>query len=192
MRLLIRRLPFGLFLVFALASCVLAAPEVTSDYTYYTIRGSTEAELQNQMDGMGKRGPNGKVYDAYTDWKIRWKCQYESDHRGCRIGSVTTTVHITHTLPKWLNCSNAAPRLQRKWSRYVDALKEHERGHSNIALHAAAAVESALKKLRPAKDCDRLKAAADALGEGIVDVFRANELRYEVGVELKLLRGPQL
>jgi hypothetical protein len=59
----------------------------------------------------------------------------------CRIGSVTTDVKVTTTLPEWSDERAAPERLRKRWRDYIAALTEHENGHrvhgTQVAAHWA-------------------------------------------------------
>lgn len=87
-----------------------------ADYIiYYDIRGSTEEDLQQQMNWLGPVGLDGKTHMGYCEWE----------------GEVS--LKITVTLPRWTPPENADPNLIAKWDNLVKNLAKHENGHAIIA-----------------------------------------------------------
>ena len=104
--------------------CAIADPATTVHTTFYSINGSTAAELNSQMKS---RGPHGNW--AYTRWYVRWS------------GSCQVTLEISHTYPRWTNEREAPGSLQRSWNHMMSRLQLHENGHAQHGKNAATEVE---------------------------------------------------
>ena len=102
-----------------------AEPAVTMNTTYYSITGTTSAELKAQMRS---RGPQG--YWAYTRWYVRWSGD-------CRI-----SLEISYGFPKWENQAQAPAELQAAWNQMMTALRTHEQGHAENGRSAAREIEA--------------------------------------------------
>ena len=114
------------------ASSALAKPRVSANTNYYSIAGTTAAQLKAQMRS---KGPNGKW--AWTKWYVRW------------TGSCKTSVTITYTYPRWANRNQAPASLQKSWDRMMANLRTHEKGHTQHGINAAAEIERTRCKGNP-------------------------------------------
>lgn len=114
------------------ANSALAKPSVSVNTNYYSITGTTAAQLKAQMRSKGK---NGKW--AYTKWYVRW------------TGSCKTSVTITYTYPRWANRNQAPASLQKNWDRMFTSLRTHEKGHAQFGINAAAEIERSRCKENP-------------------------------------------
>lgn len=161
------------------ASFLYAAPKVSEIDQHYEIRGSSARQLRAQMSVLGTKWSDGKVYDARTDWHVRWNHGYRRSKSGCSIASVRTTVSVTYTYPKWVDRLSGPAHLRAKWDNYMAALTQHERGHRDIAVDAAERIEQAIASLGPMKSCDELGKAANTLGHRIVDEYKRKEVDYD-------------
>ncbi|MBT8363287.1 MAG: DUF922 domain-containing Zn-dependent protease [Deltaproteobacteria bacterium] len=68
-----------------LASLAGAEPTIMINYDYYDIEGRTAAELREQMNSKGVAWTNGNIYDAFTDWDVRWSYRYRLTDGACSI-----------------------------------------------------------------------------------------------------------
>jgi len=165
--------------VISLASLVCAEPKVIIKYDYYDIKGNSANELRQQMNRFGIKWTNGKTYDAFTSWRVRWNYQYNSSERGCSISSAATTVNIVYRMPKWINYSSAPYDLRARWDMYILALKEHEDGHRDFGIIAATEIEWAIAVMTARKTCEELGEEANALGRRILEQYANEEKEYD-------------
>ncbi|MGD8371157.1 MAG: DUF922 domain-containing Zn-dependent protease [Syntrophobacterales bacterium] len=165
--------------VISLASLVRAEPKVIIKYDYYDIRGNSANELRQQMNRFGIKWTNGKTYDAFTSWRVRWNYQYNASERGCAIRSVATTVHIVYRMPRWINYASAPYDLRDRWDIYIRALKVHEDGHRDFGIKAATEIERAIAVMTPRKTCEELGEEANGLGYRILEKYANEEKEYD-------------
>ncbi|MEW6349106.1 MAG: DUF922 domain-containing Zn-dependent protease [Thermodesulfobacteriota bacterium] len=155
-----------------------AEPSVTERYVFYDVRGSTAAELRNNMNRLGTKASDGKTYDGFINWNVGWRFKYVPTASGCAMTRVQAIVDISYTMPRWVG-RHAAPReLRDKWDRFCEALKRHEEGHKNIAVKGASEIERALLTMS-SRDCVQLDAKANALGERLLEKIREREREYD-------------
>jgi len=179
----------SLVLLVALASSAGAEPTVTLSYDNYEIEGRTDGELRQQMDRHGIRWTNGNTYDAYTDWNVNWRYRYRIIDGECSMGTVTITVKVEFRLPRWTDYANGAVALQKKWDAYMQALRQHEDGHKDFGIKAAAEIERALAELEPAGTCEELAEIANGLGQQIISEYAAAERAYDAETNFGEARG---
>lgn len=137
-----------------------------ADIQYYDIKGATAADLRRQMDSLGTLD-DGRRWDAYTTWTIRWNWPGYGT-RNCDLSRATTSLEITVTLPRWANPNGAEATLITKWNKYYQALARHEQGHvDNVtqgypkvlqaiqSATCATAEQAALQAVEPIHAADR-------------------------------------
>jgi predicted secreted Zn-dependent protease len=86
--------------VVLLAASAHAAPQLTERNQNYTVTGRTAAEVRGQMDRLGPRSEDGKIYDANTHSELQWSYQYQSGLDGCRIASANVRLAVVYVMPK--------------------------------------------------------------------------------------------
>jgi predicted secreted Zn-dependent protease len=156
-----------------------AAVHLTDRIEHYAIRGTTPPDLRREMSAKGPLGAGGRRFDGYTRWDVSWRYRYDKTSRGCSIASVTTTVKVTMTLPRWTNESSASDALRHQWARYLSALEQHEQGHRRHGIDAAAEIDSTIAAMPVAASCDALGGEANATGLRIVRRYNQRDLDYD-------------
>lgn len=154
-------------------------PNISESYLYYNIGGATASDLRHQMDQFGPSDEFGAHYDAYTAWYVEWHYPNLVTSDSCTIGSVTVTVTITQTFPKWETPPEAPPGLIKQWATYIEALQRHENGHREIGIAAGEEILRALSDLSSYPTCGELEQIADRAGQSILDGYRQKEIDYD-------------
>jgi predicted secreted Zn-dependent protease len=149
-------------------------------YQYYSIRGTTAAELRAQME---QRGPVDRMerrrYDARTDWMLRWSYRYVRTGNQCTLRSITSQVNVTLIYPKWQPQSNVSRSLLTDWNRYITALQVHEEGHKDHGIAAGRDIVKKLSQLPPYPSCQELGKAANALAQSISKSYNQRDVDYD-------------
>ena len=109
-----------------------------------------------------------KRFAGQADWHIEWLTCLEPHATGCRIGGISSTVHVTYTLPRWADREAAPGPLRSRWDRYAENLAEHERGHGRIALEVASLIEDEVVGLSDGSGCDGVNAEANRRVEQVM------------------------
>jgi predicted secreted Zn-dependent protease len=179
------------FISALMASGAFADPLVTEKIECYNIDGSTVADLRNQINSLGEKAKDGKRYAGFTYWNIKWRYQYRSNGHLCSISSVSVTIKIRYVYPKWSGRDFGRGELRIEWDRYIAALEAHERGHRDIAVAAAARIESAIAGMIRT-NCHELGREANALGERILDDCRKRQEDYDAVTNHGITQGARL
>ncbi len=167
------------FFTFLFSGSALATPKVSVETKYYPIYGATADMLRKEMNTKSSIRQSGKTYDAYTYWYVSWRFNWNTKNGQCHITTVSSTVDVKFTLPKWVNCNDSDSTLKNKWDRYYSALIDHENGHKDFAVNAANEVEEKLLKLTSSSSCPLLEERANALGTKIINKHIALEMKYD-------------
>lgn len=131
-------------------------PVVTETYEYYEIKGNSEEQLRNEMCRNGCKWKDGKTYDSVTNWHVTWDYDYDQAPQTCAADSFRATVNITFRYPKWVRTGDVPGQLAAKWDSFMKSLVEHEAGHRDMAVEAAAELSRDVAGLPPAPTCEEL------------------------------------
>ncbi len=166
-------------LTFGLFPAIQVIPTVRIKYEYYDVSGMTAREIRRELARLSPIEIDGKVYDAYTQWSVRWEFWYNEGGSSCSIDSVVTLVDVGFTLPWWTDQDRASETLRERWQSYLDALHRHELGHKDLGVAAGTEVAAAIVRIPPWNTCEELEQAADSIGERIVGAYRVKEEEYD-------------
>ncbi len=158
---------------------VIAKPELKEETQYYAISGDSAEALRREMNSKSNISENGKTFDAYTRWNVRWNFNWENTASYCSMTTVTTSVDINFTLPSWVDRDSAPAALRKKWDRYYAALIEHEHGHKEFGVKAAKAIELSLSGM--GRDtCSALQRDSGNQANKILEKYIAREKQYDI------------
>ena len=153
-----RYMPLLLGFSIAISACnpVSATVVATKSYSYFTIRGKTADQLDEQLS---TRGPtaNGSSARHPGATKIRFggDATYIQAGGRCKVGSAKVTVHTQIILPRWINRKGASKQLSMIWDALSSDIKRHEERHAEIARNQARAMEKQILALPPQYSCER-------------------------------------
>jgi predicted secreted Zn-dependent protease len=153
------------------AVSVLSDPRVS--VRCYDIEGTTAAELREAMDSKGPLDFAGKRVDAFTLWRVDWRWPPRNN-----FSETIISVKVTVTMPCWRNQSSAPYDLQKRWSNFERALREHESGHVEHVLKGAAAVPAAIRSAA-AKEAGLSVEDANAAADAVIRELRDFDARYD-------------
>ena len=154
---------------------------VTTKDNYYDINGNTPTELAAQMERLGPTDGtlNGRRYNAWTGWYVKWSYAYNGVTNGCQIGTVKVELSVNYTWPRWNRPGNVSAELGTKWDKFLVALHTHESGHRENGIRAAQEVYRGLSAMPPAPNCDFLQQAATNIGNHLLDGYRQQDVQYD-------------
>ena len=156
-----------------------SAPTIKSKINYYLVSGKTANKIRKNINRKTPIHQNGKSYDAYTKWFVKWNYWWDQSKNSCEITKVKTNINIQFTLPK-LKITSALPKpLKRKWENYMKALSRHEDGHKQISLRAANEIERKILNMSPRRTCKKLEIDANNIGNKILKKFIRIEKEYD-------------
>ncbi len=152
---------------------------VSVDLTEYEIRGDTAPDLRDAMTQLGPRGDDGSAYDGYARWRLSWKYGYDKTSERCLPTSPEVSVALYYTMPSAAEDLEWTPQLQRKWSRYVDALWEHQLGHGEIAIDFGESLLGEMGADVTEQSCGSLDDVLDDLGQAALQSLREAQAEYD-------------
>jgi predicted secreted Zn-dependent protease len=167
-----------LFLFVALAASAMAQPAVLWTTNYYSVAGATLREIQASLRS-NRPWKSTAENDGYTRWHVEWNFAVNPAGNKCRLTSFSTRTTVAITLPRWVAPTNATAEVRGAWQRYITALGQHEAGHGQMALAAAAEMQKRVKESSEDADCTALKQKINSLGQSIIEQYRARDQQYD-------------
>lgn len=142
---------------------------VRKSISYFQIGGTTAEDLDREL---ARRGPStqatGSRHPGATQIKFGGELSYVRSGGRCRVGEIKVTLNTRIILPSWKNRKRAKGDLALIWDALSGDIKRHEERHAEISRQYAKKLESALKALRPQKNCETMQAkVADATAKVI-------------------------
>lgn len=151
----------------ALPSPEVAAPslEVSIDEAFYGVAGVTALELNRDLS---RRGPerDGARWYGLTDFRLAYRYVPASAEDACRATETRVTVELVTTLPHWRDRDAAPEWLQLDWDLFLTRLREHERGHQEIAILTGEELLEGVAALS-ASDCETLIATTRRMADAL-------------------------
>ena len=145
------------------------APIPNATIVPYTIAGRTSSELRAQMDRLGPTA-TGHHWDAVEEWHMSWTWP-GSTGGSCDLSRAIVSYTNKVTSPVWTPPSGVNSSLVADWSRYMIALRTHEKGHVDLVVAAWPSVIDAIYKAT----CSSANAAANAA----LDRLRQRQTDYD-------------
>ncbi|MFJ7354595.1 DUF922 domain-containing Zn-dependent protease [Phyllobacterium sp. NPDC097923] len=166
-------------------ACLLAtesanAAVVLRNYKYFTLSGTTAADLDRELS---RRGPQlhktGPRHPGATQMRFNTKVKYGSDGKSCRVVEANITIHAQVHLPRWKQRASAKPDLAMIWDTLSADIKRHEESHIVIARTAAGDMERAMKALPWRSNCEEMKADAAKLMVKLMKEQDAAQIQFD-------------
>ncbi|UFS71738.1 DUF922 domain-containing Zn-dependent protease [Geomonas sp. RF6] len=151
---------------------------VKENYQYYDINGSDPDNLLHQMREKGTKWNDGKVYAALTTWDISYHYDVAEDNGKYSLKSIATDVDIVFHLPKRATPSGTDP-IAEMWNKYYENLKIHEFGHKDLAVKAAADINTSLASLGSFDSSKELEERAKSLVHEKLKRLRDVQVDYD-------------
>ena len=174
-----------------LSGAVCAQTSVEWTTNYYNVSGTTVAEIHQSLR-QNRPWRDNSGHHALTSWRVTWNFYVGNSDRGCRMTSFSTRSTINITLPRWIAPTNAPQEVLQAWQRYITALGQHEAGHAQFALAAAAEMHKRVKEIPEGGDCNGLRANINGLGQGILADYKNREKEYDRRTNHGITQGATL
>jgi predicted secreted Zn-dependent protease len=158
---------------------VAVPPLVTERYEYYDVHGSCENDLLCELKRKGVGWGDGKRYESFTSWHVRWNYGYANEMQTCRADSFQVTVEIVFHYPKWMQTEGVPPPLADKWDNYMKHLIVHENGHRDMAVEAATDLTRTVSEMSPVQTCAQVDRAVQILSRARMNKLNYDERHYD-------------
>jgi predicted secreted Zn-dependent protease len=161
------------------APAAVADPIVTQTFYYYDVTGKTPQEVRVDLNRHGPFDSQGRRFDGYTRWYVRWRYIYKSVPEGCAISGVSTSVDVAVTLPRLSPDDGLSDDLKKSFANFAEKLRLHEDGHAQHAIEIAKRIETGITALPPEGTCERLGQVANELGYSLIKEANQQDLDYD-------------
>ncbi|MBU6423972.1 MAG: DUF922 domain-containing protein [Chloroflexi bacterium] len=160
-------------------------------YVCYEVSGATPDEIRASMDASPSRPRDihdNTFEDALTLWNYHVDWTDAMSGGACRATSVTPTVAVSFTFPRWVAPPDPLPATVSRWDAYVAALETHEKGHEQNGIDAAS---DAITRIRAVSvsDCAGFDAAAQAAIAAATADGNAADQRYDATTDHGATQG---
>lgn len=172
----------------------LAEPEVVTSFKYYSVNLHSVKSKRDVSIALSRASPilDNKVrYLGRANWKASWKYKWREKDGSCFIRDVTTKVKILYTMPKALSLPRSKG-LRDSYSSFYKALMLHEKGHRDIAVRGAKAIEVQLGKMKRKGDCSKIAKSANAKAHEILRIYKAANRAYDLRTEHGRTQGASI
>jgi len=153
---------------------------IEESYSFYDIEGASIDELKLKMRLGGTRWNDGKVYAALTTWDIRYNYEITEEAGQYSIKSVVTDISLVYRLPNRIAVPVAdSELLALQWETFMKHLKEHEYGHKDISVKAAAEINQTLASLAGFNSREELDKEAKRLAKAKFKQLKKLHVDYD-------------
>ncbi|WP_454011936.1 DUF922 domain-containing Zn-dependent protease [Aquamicrobium terrae] len=185
--------PLLCVLVLLLAAFPAEAASLVKTYSYFTIRGHTLDQIQDQLNSHGPQvKTTGLRHPGATQMRFTTRIGYAQQPGSCSIVSAEVTIRTRVILPRWRPRGKVDPGVRLFWDTLSADIKRHEERHVEIAKNYGRELEDALKATWPQKTCQAATAKAGEISAAILarhDKAQAEFDRVElINFESRILR----
>ena len=152
---------------------------INESYRYYDVKGTSTDEVRKQMRKNGTKWNDGHVYAALTTWNIKYNYGITKRNGAYVVSSVETNIDIKFDLPRWKPGSTPPAHMASQWDNYSERLIEHENGHRDLAVNAAAEVNKVLSTLGSFSSKQELQQEADRRVKAALDQHKKTQVAYD-------------
>ncbi|RDJ12168.1 DUF922 domain-containing Zn-dependent protease [Rhizobium grahamii] len=177
-----RYMPLLLGFSMAIAACGPAAAAViaTRSYSYFTIKGKTADQLDQQLSSNGPTASGSSArHPGATKIRFGGDATYVQAQGRCRVGSAKVTVHTQIILPRWTNRRGASKQLSMIWDALASDIKRHEERHAEIARNQARIMERQILALPPQSTCERMQELVTDVSTRGIDEHDRLQARFD-------------
>jgi predicted secreted Zn-dependent protease len=140
-----------------------SAETVSKSYSYFSVRGTTLEQLDDELQRRGPRvKTTGQRHPGATQMQFRTRLGYAEKNGRCRVTEAKVTVEAKVILPRWRQRARADHDTRLVWDALSSDIKRHENHHVEIARDYARRIERKLLRLGRHRDCNAAAAKAKA------------------------------
>jgi len=138
-------------------------------YQYYEIRGTTLADLQQQLRANAREARWTKSALATTTpkWDVRYGVHSDGRSR-CSITGVSVVADSTVWIPRWANEQEAPQRVRDIVNAFLANVAAHEQGHVGIHVESGQEMVLSLRAIAPASSREEIRAEAETRAAAIM------------------------
>lgn len=167
--------------IFAIVASQADAASIFRQYKYYTIHGTTAAQLDKALSNKGPfLKKTGQHHPGAAEIRFDAKVRYgRAAGKACKVQDVYVNVHAKIALPRWAQRRRAKPELALVWDTLSQDIRRHEESHIVIARSHASEMERQIRSLRSRSDCAALRADIDKITQRIMEAHDRAQQRFD-------------
>jgi predicted secreted Zn-dependent protease len=154
--------------------------EFTQTLAYYTVRGTTAADLDAALS---RGGPlvkdTGMRHPGATEMKFGGSVTYAETPELCAVDSALITLDTKIILPRWTQRRRAERDLALIWDTLSGDIRRHEERHAEIARQYARKLQDAIAALRPQPTCGAMEQRVAEVTERILGEHDQDQARFD-------------
>ena len=171
--------PLALAVAALLAACTSVGERTQLSVAYYSIEGSSFAELDQQI---ALHGPNvlgvGRALAA-TNVRMVPDFRFASNGNGCRVSHAHVSVKAHVTLPRLASRQQLKRELSQAWNNLAEYARLHEAVHVAIADNYAVKAEEEVRGLTSEPNCNQLRDKAVVVFKRLMADHEREQLRFD-------------
>lgn len=180
-----------------LAALVIAGPagasSVERSYNYFTIGGSTLAEIEEELNRRGPMvGTTERRHPGATRMQFATRVSYGGSDGRCGVIDASVELNANMILPRWRITRDAGMETRIIWDTLAADIRRHEEAHVVIARNYAREMEAALKAVRNERDCEAAEARAEKIRTEILRRHDEAQVEFDrieaINFERRMLR----
>ncbi len=145
----------------------------------YSVSGKDGAAIMRQIRRKGPtHGTIGRAI-AQTRYTLDYGYDSAAAHGRCHVIDPWVRLGIVFVYPRLDGA--VSPELRQRWEAFLEGAKAHEKGHAELAVEMAEAVDAALRQASfpGSKGCTSLKAAVDREVRRIFGAHEARQRKFD-------------
>jgi len=154
------------------------------EYRYYEISPRAPHEIKPEL----RRNSPIRSYDGHTDWYVDWKYQTLSSPYGCQLRDSRINVRVIYMLPKLSQYVSDKQTIDT-FTKFGDALTQHEAKHGLHGLTAAREIAKAFETATPQRNCRQMSRMLNDIGNTIVRKYAQKDVEYDRATNHGLTEG---
>lgn len=157
-----------------------SAETVSKSYSYFSVRGTTLEQLDDELQRRGPRvKTTGQRHPGATQMQFKTRLDYAEKDGRCRVSDAKVTVEAKVILPRWRQRARADQDTRLVWDTLSSDIKRHENHHVEIARDYAQQIERKLLRLGRYKDCNAAAAKAKLTVDRLLEKHDRAQTKFD-------------
>ncbi|MFB2863114.1 DUF922 domain-containing protein [Aeromonas sp. MdU4] len=160
-------------------------PESRINVRFYEVNATSPDQLARAIAQSAPK-VNGKPVLGKASYQLDWQLDTEQQQGLCQFTKVTVTTRAMVELPRWRQRvgsgegqSNAVDPARQRWARLLASMFDYESRFKEMVQQGANQVGGAIAALPAHSDCQALRYAAWAAGQGELAKIRSRMADFQ-------------
>lgn len=165
-----------------------AATVASTNISYFTVNGTTPAEIYRSIVRKGPRVDGDRAIASAKATAIQ-DGKLTPDGNMCRVTDYRVKLVFTITRPRIKNEKVLPPRDRALWKQFTSFVEAHENEHKQVWLSCASELERKVKAIR-ASNCDKAAAQTNAMWKKMLANCDRKQKSFDAAQAEELIRQP--